>query len=286
MLRALILWKVTRNTYIIALTLAFILLMVQIFKIGFILFGLPLTSSVPFFLVWFVYYGFFFIPDGLITAVATAVYELKEKRLLHVLYSFHISPLQLLGYFALPVLFFLVLSGVFSQVLYEEHVSFARRGLLIQYKDRLFENMPEKTFLSSGDVVVYAGKKDGRELRDVFLKYKDTHILADRAVYEGRGRFLFERGSLLTRERGKYFLMEFRRYWLDTEEFLTAEIREKRVRRGKILNAANTLSIIPAFLFVFVGVLKFCRSHTQVYYLIALTIVLHQLFLFGVKVSL
>ncbi|EDP75640.1 LptF/LptG family permease [Hydrogenivirga sp. 128-5-R1-1] len=286
MLRALILWKVTRNTYITALTLAFILLMVQIFKIGFILFGLPLTSSVPFFLVWFVYYGFFFIPDGLITAVATAVYELKEKRLLHVLYSFHISPLQLLGYFALPVLFFLVLSGVFSQVLYEEHVSFARRGLLIQYKDRLFENMPEKTFLSSGDVVVYAGKKDGRELRDVFLKYKDTHILADRAVYEGRGRFLFERGSLLTRERGKYFLMEFRRYWLDTEEFLTAEIREKRVRRGKILNAANTLSIIPAFLFVFVGVLKFCRSHTQVYYLIALTIVLHQLFLFGVKVSL
>ena len=286
MLRALILWKVTRNTYITALTLAFILLMVQIFKIGFILFGLPLTSSVPFFLVWFVYYGFFFIPDGLITAVATAVYELKEKRLLHVLYSFHISPLQLLGYFALPVLFFLVLSGVFSQVLYEEHVSFARRGLLIQYKDRLFENMPEKTFLSSGDVVVYAGKKDGRELRDVFLKYKDTHILADRAVYEGRGRFLFERGSLLTRERGKYFLMEFRRYWLDTEEFLTAEIREKRVRRGKILNAANTISIIPAFLFVFVGVLKFCRSHTQVYYLIALTIVLHQLFLFGVKVSL
>ena len=286
MLRALILWKVTRNTYITALTLSFILLMVQIFKIGFILFGLPLTSSVPFFLVWFVYYGFFFIPDGLITAVATAVYELKEKRLLHVLYSFHISPLQLLGYFALPVLFFLVLSGVFSQVLYEEHVSFARRGLLIQYKDRLFENMPEKTFLSSGDVVVYAGKKDGRELGDVFLKYKDTHILADRAVYEGRGRFLFERGSLLTRERGKYFLMEFRRYWLDTEEFLTAEIREKRVRRGKILNVANTLSIIPAFLFVFVGVLKFCRSHTQVYYLIALTIVLHQLFLFGVKVSL
>jgi len=286
MLRALILWRVTRTTYITALTLAFILLMVQIFKIGFILFGLPVTSSVPFFLVWFIYYGFFFIPDGLITAVATAVYELKEKRLLHVLYSFHISPLKLLGYFALPVLFFFVLSGVLSTVLYEEHVSFARRGLLIQYKDRLFENMPEKTFLSSGDVVVYAGEKKGRELMDVFLKYKHTHILAEKAVYEGKGRFLFERGSLLTRERGKYFLMEFSRYWLDTEEFLTAEIREKRVKRGKILNLANTLSIIPSFLLVFVGALKLCRSHTQVYYLIALTIVLHQLFLFGVKVSL
>ncbi len=286
MLRALILWKVTRNTYLTALILSFILLMVQIFRIGFIIFGLPLTSSVPFFLIWFVYYSFFFIPDGIIASTATAVYELKEKRLLHVIYSFHLSPSKLFFYFSIPVLFFLLISGVFSFFLFDEQVSFARRGLLIQYKDKFFENLPEKTFLSSGDVVVYAEERKGKELRNIFLKYKNTHILAKRAVYEGSGRFLFEKGSLLTRERGKYFLMEFNKYWLDTEEFLSAEIREQKVRKGRILNLANTLSIVPFFGLVFLGALKFCRTHTQVYYLVALGIILHQLLLFGLKVSL
>jgi len=80
--------------------------------------------------------------------------------------------------------------------------------------------------------------------------------------------------------------MKFKRYWLDTEEFLSAEIRDRRIRKEKVLNLANTFSTIPLFLFSFFGVLKLCRTHTQVYYLIALGIILHQLFLFGLKVSL
>jgi len=226
MLRSLILWKVTRSTYLVALLLSFVLLMVQIFRIGFILFGLPLTSSAPFFLVWFVYYTFFFLPDGLIAGVAAGVYELKEKRLLHVLYSFRFSPFRIFGFFLLPVILFFALSLSLSFFLFEEHVSFARRGLLIQYKDRIFENIPERTFLDTGGVVAYVERKKGDELRNVFLRYKNIHILAQSARYEGGGKFLFVNGSLLTKERGKFFLMEFERYRLDTEEFLSAELRE------------------------------------------------------------
>ncbi len=286
MFRRLVLWKVTRSTYTVALLLAFVLLMVQIFRIGFILFGLPLTSSVPFFLVWFAYYTFFFIPDGLIAGVATGAYELKEKRLLHVLYSFHLSPRRIFGFFALPVLFFFLLSMGLSFLLFEEHVSFARRGLLIQYKDRIFENIPEKTFLDTGGVVAYVEEKKGDELRNIFLRYRNIHILAQSARYEGNGRFLFVNGSLLTKERDKYFLMEFDRYWLDTEEFLSAELREKRIRKERVRNVVNALSVIPFSLLAFFGALKLCRTHTQLYYLIAGGIVLHQLLLFAVKVSL
>ncbi len=286
MFRSLILWKVTKSTYMTALTLAFILLMIQIFRIGFILFGLPLTSSIPFFLTWFVYYGFFFIPDGLIVAVALNVYELKEKRLLHVLYSFHISPAQLFRFFIAPVILFFILCLAFSFFLFEEHVSFARRGLLIEYKDRLFENIPERTFLDTGGVVAYTHGKDGNQLKNIFLKYKNTYIIAEVAKYEGTGRFLFIKGSLLTKERDKYFLMQFKKYWLDTEEFFSADIRKKKIRKEKIMNLANAISIIPFFLLSFFGTLKLCKAHTQVYYLIALEVLLHQLFLFAVKISL
>ncbi len=286
MLRSLILWKVTKNAYVVALLLAFVLLMVQIFRIGFILFGLPVTSSLPFFLTWFVYYSFFFLPDGLIAGIATGIYELKEKKLLHVLYSFHVSPFRLFALFALPVLSFFLISFVLSFILFEEHVSFARRGLLIQYKDRIFENIPQKTFLDTGGVVAYVEERRGKELRNIFLRYKNIHILARSARYEGAGRFLFIDGSLLTRERDKYFLMEFDRYWLDTEEFLSAELREKRIRKERVRNLVNAFSVIPFSLFAFFGALRLCRTHTQVYYLIAAGIVLHQLLLFAVKISL
>ncbi len=286
MFRALILWKVTKNAYFVSLLLAFILLMIQIFRIGFILFGLPITSSIPFFLTWFVYYGFFFIPDGLIASVALGIYELKEKKLIYVLYSFHRSPNELFRTFMIPVLLFFAISTAMSFFLFEEHVSFARRGLLLQYKDRVLESIPERTFLDSGGVVIYTYKKEGEELRNIFLKYKNTYILAERARYEKNGRFVFTKGTLLTKERGKYFLMEFNRYRLDTEEFFSPELREKKIRKERIMNLANTLSILPFSILSFLGALRLCRTHTQVYYLIALGIVFHQLLLFGLKISL
>ncbi len=286
MFRSLLLWKITKGAYLTALVLAFVLLMVQIFRIGFIIFGLPLKSSVPFFLTWFTYYGFFFLPDGILVSTALTLSELKEKKLLSVLYSFHISPRKVFLLFLAPVLVFFGLCLILSFFLFEEQVSFARRGLLIQYKDRILENIPQRTFLDTGGLVIYVYDKEKDELRNVFLKYRNVQVIAEKARYEGNGRFLFEKGSLLTKERGKYFLMEFERYWLDTEEFFSAEIRERKIKKERVLNLANTFSIIPFFLFSFFGVLKLCRTHTQVYYLIALGIILHQLLLFGLKVSL
>ncbi len=286
MLGSVLLWRITRTTYLTALLLAFILLMIQIFRIGFIIFGLPPTSSLSFFLTWFVYYGFFFIPDGILVATALTLSELKEKKLLNVLYSFHMSPREVLLLFLRPVLLFLLLSLVASFFLFEEHVSFAYRGLFIQYKDRILENIPERIFLSTGDVVVYATRKEEDELRNVFLRYRNIQVIADRAEYKGKGRFLFEKGSLLTKEEGRYFLMEFGRYWLDTEEFLSAEIREKRIRKERILNLVNTLTIVPLFLLSFYGVMRVCRTHMEVYYLIAFGFVLHQLLMFSLRISL
>ncbi len=286
MLLSFLAWKITKITYLTALTLAFILMMVQIFKIGFILFGLPASASAPFFLVWFVYYTFFFIPDGVIVSTALVLYELKEKKLLHVLYSFHLSPYRLLLFFSLPALAFFFISLALTPFLFEEHVSFARRGLLIQFKDKIFENIPERTFLSSVDLVIYTGRKKGKTLENIFLKYKDTYILSREAIYKGKGRFLFRQGSLLTKEKGKYLVMEFKEYYLDTEEYITAGIRERKVLEGKMLNLTNSLLVLPLFFISFFGALRFCKTHLQVYLLITVCIILHQLIVFAVKLIL
>ncbi len=282
----LILWRVTKTTYAVALIMALILLMVQIFRFGFILFGLPFSSSFMFFVVWFFHYTFFFLTDGLIASVALTAYDLKERKHLHILYSFGKSPYFLFRRFLVPMVLFFLLSLLLSFFSFEEHVSFVRRGLLLEYKDRLFQNVPLKTFLSAGDLVLYAGDRKDGELKNVFLKYKNTNIVAQKAKYEGMGRFSFTEGSLLTKERGKYLLIEFENYWLDTEEKVSEEIRKKRIRRDRILNLVNTFTMIPMASVAFWAALLWVRTHTQVYYLIVLLVIIHQLLLFGVKVSL
>jgi hypothetical protein len=286
MLRSLILWRITKTAYLTALLMAFIIFAVQIFRLGFVLFGLPPESSFPFFLVWFVFYGFYFLPDGLFLATALTAYELKEKRLLHVLYSFQLSPIKVAKIFLIPAAIFFFLYGSLSYLLVEEHVGFVTRGLLIQYKDRLFENIPVKTFMDAGNVVVYVRDREGNVLKDIFLKYKNIQVIARRARYEGAGRFVFEKGSLLTEEKGKYLLMKFDTYRLDTEEFLVARISKKIMNRDRILNGINTLTIIPFSLIALIGSLRFCRSHTQLYVVITGLLIFHQLILFAVKVSL
>ncbi len=286
MLRGFIFWRVTKITYFTALLLSLIVLVVQVYRLSFIILGLPISSSFPFFLSWFVYYSFFFIPDGILVAVALVLHDLKEKKLLQVMESFHISPYKVLALFSMPVGVFLVLSFFFSFLLFEEQVSFATRSLLIKYKDRLFENLPEKTFLEAGGMVVYVREREGSTLKGVFLKYRDSVVVAERAVYEGEGRFFFRKGYLVTKERGKYFLMSFDTYRLDTEERFSAQLRKKRIAKERILNLLNTAFIPILFLCAFFGTLKLCRTHLQVYYLIALFLVAHQLFIFSLKVTL
>jgi len=286
MLQSLVLWKVTKTAYLTALIMALLIFAVQIFRLGFILFGLPPESSIPFFLIWFVFYGFYFLPDGIFLATALTTYELKEKRLTHVLYSFHLSPFKLLRIFLTPALVFLLLGSVLSYFIIEEYVAFATRGLLVQYKDRIFENVPVKTFVEAGNVVVYIRERDGKELKGIFLKYKDTQVVAHKAIYEGAGRFVFEDGSLITRERGKYLLMRFDTYRLNTEEFLVPRISEETVRRDRILNAFNTIMIPFLSAVAFFGALRFCRTHTHLYVLISVGLIIHQLTIFAMKLSL
>jgi hypothetical protein len=286
MLRNLIFWRITKLTYLTALILATALLLVQIYRLSFILLGLPLTSSAPFFLSWFVYYSFFFIPDGIALATAITLYDLKERKLLQVLQSFQLSPVRIFGLFAVPVVVFTALGFLLSFLLFEEQVAFARKGMLIKYKDRMLENLPERTFLEVGNLVVYVRKKEGNTLRGVFLKYKNSFVLADRATYEGGGRFSFSRGYLVTKERDKYLLVSFESYRLDTEERFSAEIRKRRISKEKILNLVNVGFIPVLFTMAFLGPLKLCRTHIQVYYLAGLCIVLHQLILFALKVHL
>ncbi len=286
MLQSLVLWKVTRTAYLTALVMALLIFAVQIFRLGFILFGLPPESSIPFFLIWFVFYGFYFLPDGIFLATALTAYELKEKKLTHVLYSFHLSPVRLLKLFLVPALFFVFLGSILSYYIVEEYVAFTTRGLLIQYKDRIFENIPVKTFVEAGNVVVYIRERDGNELKGIFLKYKNTQVLADRARYQGAGRFLFEDGSLITKEKGKYLLMRFDTYRLNTEEFLVPRISKETMKRDRILNAFNTLMIPLLAVTAYFGALRFCRTHTHLYALISLGLILHQLAIFAMKLSL
>ncbi len=287
MLRSLIVWKITYIAYATAFLIAFLLIAIQIFRLGNIIFGLPPSTSLSFLFLWLGNYSLFFLPDGVFAASVITAFWLKERKLLHVIYSFGISPKRLLLYVLLPSLLFTLLQLSFSFTLHEEKVAFTRKSLLLKHKDRLIENLPPKTFFRTGNVVIYAENKGRGGFRNLFFKSGNLTVLAREAVYEGNEVFTFYRGSLLTRESGKFLLTEFEKYRLDLkEESQRIGYRKERVRRGIAMNLINSLTTVPMGALGFLITLRFISSYLRSYYLIAAGIVIHQLLMMLVKLSL
>jgi lipopolysaccharide export LptBFGC system permease protein LptF len=187
MLRGLIFWKLTYVGYSVAFLLSFLLIAVQLFRLGNVVFGLPPTMSVPFIFLWFSNYSLFFIPDGAFVASASLALWLKERKLLQVIYSFGISPLRVLGYLLLPALAFTILQLLFSHTLHEEKVAFARKNLLLKYKERVINNLSEKTFFRTQSLVIYAEKREAGGFKNLFFKHKDLTVLAHKALSPEKG---------------------------------------------------------------------------------------------------
>ncbi len=287
MLKGLIFWKFTYISYLVAFLLAFMLIAVQIFRLGNVIFGLPPDKSLPFLFLWFSNYSLFFVPDGVFVAGVFIAFWLKERKLLQVIYSFGISPLRIASYILVPSLAFFLLQLAFSHTLNEERVAYARKSLILHYKDRIIQNLSEKTFLRTESLVIYAEKKEKGAFRNLFFKHKDLTVLAQRAVYRGDEEFLFEKGSVLTREAGKFLLTEFESYRLNLGGNISnIKYRESRAKRSIVTNILNSFMTVPMGIGGFLITLRYVNTHLRSYYLMAGGVILHQIVMLLIKLSL
>jgi len=286
MLAAFIFYRFIKLSFLTALVLALILLSLQITRLSNVLLGLPPEDIAIFFVVWLSFYTYFFLPDGVVLSTASLVFYFKEKRLLHVLYSFRVSNLKLFFFFLKPFLLILLLLFSLHGTMLEEKVSFIRKNLLFEYKEKLFRDIPPDTFLRMDNVVLHVEEKERNELLKVFFRFGNLTILAESLEYKGGGVFYFRNGTVLTLEEGKYFLVKFREYVLNLKQFEKKKLREKRLKESRYVNITNFL--VSPFLFVgaFVLCLYRCSRVSHLYITVAFFIILHQLVVFIVKVLL
>ncbi len=286
MLRNYIVRKFVKIAYLSALYLSLFFITIQLFRIGFILTGLSPLHTLTFLSLWMAFYFIYFLPDGIIISTLYNIFYLKEKKLVHVIYSFGISPLRMFLYFVIGALSLFLVGVISAFFLHEEDLTFARNILLVHYQERIVEALPEKTFYNMGDFVIYVGEKEKGKLKDVFFKYEDFTVIAREAIYEGKGRFSFNGGSLVVKMEDKYFITFFDHYVLDTIKIPSPERREIRIAKERIYNVVNTVSgLLMSFICFFVGssVLKY---YTHIYYISALFIILREIFMFTFKLYL
>ncbi len=283
MLRSYIFYRFIRLTFLTAFVLSLILLSLQLSRLSSVLMGLPLEDVIGFILLWVVFYTYFFLPDGVILATAGILMNFKENRLLHVFYSFRISNLKLFSFFLTGFLVVFLILGGFSRTLIEEKVAFVRKNLIFKYQDKLFSELPVNTFVRFGGMVVHVQEKKGNELRGVFFKFGDLIILAESLRYEGRGVFVFKKGTVFTEEEGKPLILKFKEYTLNVRQFYKKDLRKNKVRESIMVNYVNTVVSIPLFLLSFWFCLFRCSRVTRFYLFVVLGIILHQLIIFLVK---
>jgi len=286
MLRSYIVKKFIKTTYLTSLYISLFFIAIQLFRIGFVLTGLSPVHTLTFLSVWITFYFIYFLPDGIAVSATYNMFTLKEKKLLHIMYSFGIEPKKLLAYTLTGTLGVFTVGTISAFLLHEEDLNFARNVLLIHHQEKVMKTLPEKTFYNMGDFVIYVGEKEGRKLSDVFFKYKDFTVIARSAVYEGKGRFRFRGGSLIIKMEGKYFITFFDNYTLDTLRIVGPKKREMRIYKERIYNLVNIFTSLPLALAGFFIALKVLRYHTQVYYASAILIILKEIFMFAFKLYL
>jgi len=285
MLRSYIFYRFVRNTLLTAFILSLILLTLQLTRLSKVLFGIPFKDFLGFLTVWNAYYTYFFIPEGVILSTFFLIKHFKDKKLLHVFYSFRISNLKLFLYFSLPFLAFFLIGISLSNTLLEEKVAFTRKNMIFKLQERFFKEVPSGTFVSFGGVVLHAEKRWENTLKDIFFKFGNITILSKSLEYKGKGVFKFKRGTVITEEEN-YFVVKFKDYTLNLKQFQKKKLRERRLRESKIVNYVNIVTLPIFFLLSFTVALRFCHGGLSYYAFTSLFIILHQLIIFVVKLML
>ncbi|AAC06778.1 LptF/LptG family permease [Aquifex aeolicus] len=285
MLRAYIFYRLVKNTLLTAFILSLILLTLQLTRLSNVLFGIPFKDFMGFLVVWNAYYTYFFIPEGVILSTFFLMKHFKDKKLLHVFYSFRISDFRIFLYCSIPFLTFFLISALLSNTLLEEKVAFTRKNMLFKLQEKFFSEVPAGTFVSFGAVVLHAEKREGNTLKEAFFKFGDITVLSEYLKYKGNGVFEFRRGTVITEEEN-YFVVKFNEYTLNLKQFQKKKLREKRLKESKVVNYVN-VATLPLFFFLsFTVALKFCHGGLSYYAFASLFIVVHQLIIFVVKLML
>ncbi|QID33846.1 LptF/LptG family permease [Hydrogenobacter sp. T-8] len=264
---------------IISLLFTFVFLIFQIIRLDQILFQLPLKDSLPFLLLWFLFYFSYMLPTAFFIAFAFQLFELKEGKKLHVIQSFGIRPINLYTksiFMLFPVIF--ALSFVFL-TLNEEDIGFVRRQLTLKYYALLITSIPSKSFQSFGQFTLYVEKRDGNTLEGIFFKFNEGVVVAKKARVEA-GTLTFEDGSLLTQREGKTFATDFKVYKLSLNRIVSDDKKtSSREYLAGIFNALSTLLLMG----IAYRLIWFIEHHHSFYYAVGLASVLYQLVLLLLK---
>jgi len=285
MLKAYIFYRFVKNTLLTAFILSLILLTLQLTRLSNVLFGIPFKDLLGFLVVWNTFYTYFFIPEGVILSTVFLLKHFKDKKLLHVFYSFSISDKRLFLYFLIPFFVFFLVNISLSGILLEEKVAFTRKNMLFKLQEKFFGDVPAGTFVSFGGVVIHAEKKEGNTLKDTFFKFNGITVLSKALEYKGKGVFEFRSGTVITEEEN-YFVVKFKNYTLNLKQFQKKKLRKKRLEESKVINYVNTLTLPVFFILSFLTALKFCHGGLSYYAFTSLYIVIHQLIIFIVKLML
>ncbi len=272
-------WRFFRLALIISLLFTFLFLIFQIIRLDQILFQLPLRDSLPFLLLWFLFYFSYMLPTALFIAFAFQLFELKESKKLHVIQSFGIRPINLYTksiFMLLPVIF--ALSFVFSK-LNEEDIGFVRRHLTLKYYALLLTSVPSKSFHTFGQFTLYVERRDGNTLEGIFFKFNEGVVVARKARVEA-GTLTFEDGSLLTQREGKTFATDFKVYKLSLNRIVGDD--KKTSSREHLIGIFNALSPLILMAIAY-RLIWFIEHHHSFYYAVGLTSVLYQLVLLLLK---
>ena len=204
--------KFAKELLVLSIFFAFFILAVQLFNNFHLLFSLSLWLSAVYLALNVIYTLYLSVAFSLFLVLANILYDLKEKRIFHILFTFGVSEKGVMVIFWRSILILTLIGAFVSPIVNYQKVAQLTKYLKVKFGERILLAVPPKSFLTAENFAVYFGDRKGATFKGVVIKTETDTATAAKAQLKPNGVLVLSNCSLFSERKNLKIFMRSDKY--------------------------------------------------------------------------
>ena len=233
----------------------------QLFNTFHLIVSMPLWISLSYLVLNLIYT--YVLSLGLSTPLVSAnlIYELKEHRIFHVLFTFGVSEKRAMKTLWRSILVLSLLGILVSPIINYQRISHITKYLKVKFGERILLTIPPKSFLTEEDFSFFFLKRSGNRFEKVVVQSGSDTATAKEAELKSNGLLVLKSCSLFSKQKDFSTYMESERYILSLGGKYTYTLPKRKLLKNALFLAS--LFLFPILVFPFYFYLIYQRAETK-----------------------
>ncbi len=283
-LRSYLFSKFSKQLIYYSLLFGILILTSQLYSTAYLIFALPAKYSVPYLFMVSIYSLFLSLAFSLTVSTAFFIYQLKEIRFFHVLYTFGFSEKKLLKELYIA-LFFLSIVGIFSSYFVNyQKISHLTKYLKFKFGEEILLTVPPKTFFSTENLSVYFESKKRNSFKHIVIRFGNEIGTAMNAKLGKDGILTLKKITIFSSKGDVNYILKSNSYSISLASPYFYKPHRKKIIKEFAFSIALFLFPLFTFPILFYLVLRKAKTKLKVNLISLLFAIFQFIFALAVKV--